>query len=340
MVTAPTDIGVSDRTGGWYLQASTRLPLLRPVAGDIPVPGDYDGDGNTDLAVFRPSNGGWYVEAPAHLVWRPPGDIPVPGDYDGDGNTDIAVCRPSNGDWYINGNADRPWGGPVTSPSPATTTATATPTSPSTGPATAAGSSTASSTVQWGLAGHPRPRRLRRRRHHRIAVFRPSNGAWFINGAAHAAPRGQPGDIPVPGDYDGDGLTYAIYRDDEWYINANPPPIRTQRATPHSPNDPAASPVRRGAPFPKMVWLPRYPKSLDSRRLQKETSGGITKGRAVHMRASPRGRITGLLHSSRDSWDSQPSRSSPVYQPLPQRPSSLSRPPPTERTPIRPMTSA
>jgi hypothetical protein len=73
--------------------------------GDVPVPGEYDGDGRPDIAVYRPTTGEWFIAQSSGgarvVTWGTREDIPVPTDYDGDRRTDIAVYRPSTGQWFI-----------------------------------------------------------------------------------------------------------------------------------------------------------------------------------------------------------------------------------------------
>ena len=86
--------------------------MVLGIAGDVPLVGDFDGDGKGDLAVFRPSTGDWWYAASGSggaqraTHFGANGDVPVPADYDGDGKTDMAVFRPSTGVWYILNSSD------------------------------------------------------------------------------------------------------------------------------------------------------------------------------------------------------------------------------------------
>jgi len=84
------------------------------MTGDLPVAGDWDGNGIDEIAVFR--NGGWYFDKNGDGFWNAgdttgwfgvTGDLPVAGDWDGNGTDEIAVFR--NGGWYFDKNGDGYW---------------------------------------------------------------------------------------------------------------------------------------------------------------------------------------------------------------------------------------
>ncbi|MCX6348217.1 MAG: hypothetical protein NTV79_01765, partial [Candidatus Aureabacteria bacterium] len=136
-------------------------------AGDIPVSGDYDGDGIAEVSVFRPSAGLWAIKEVTRLYFGGSNDLPVPADYDGDGCCDVAVMGKTNPRWEIRG---------ITS-------------------------------VNFGNPGnHPAPGDYNGDGSAEIADFQPSSGLWMIRDITLCY-FGKAGDIPVPGSYQWYGST-------------------------------------------------------------------------------------------------------------------------------------
>ena len=201
--------------GLWSIHESstgTSRTVVWGAPDDVPVPGDYDGDGKTDIAVWRPGSGAWFIIPSTTgtgraLGWGTSGDVPVPGDYDGDGKTDLAVWRPVQdgveGIWFILRSSDggaeaRLWGS----------------------------SSLHDVPVPGDYDGDGKTD---------LAVWRPVQagveGLWFVlrssDGRGEARGWGSSSlhDVPVPGDYDGDGKAdLAVWRPVEgvhegiWYV--------------------------------------------------------------------------------------------------------------------------
>ena len=179
-------------TGVWSVLDSATNNVITQQWGDPadkPVPGDYDNDGSADFAVFRPSWGTWFVINSSsgggwYANYGASTDTPVPADYSGDGATDIAIRRGSS--WfYLNSRTGSShqvfiWG------------------------------SSGGTAVRGNHDGDLKDDFVTFRN------FGGPNGIWDINlasGGGFQTAWGDPTDIPVSGDFNGDRKTdIAVWR--------------------------------------------------------------------------------------------------------------------------------
>jgi uncharacterized delta-60 repeat protein len=85
----------------------TRAKIVRlmPYTAPIKPKFDFDGDGISDLAVFRPSDRYWYLyqtsSGPRYVQWGLDTDKPVAANYDTDDRTDIGIYRDYDSVWHL-----------------------------------------------------------------------------------------------------------------------------------------------------------------------------------------------------------------------------------------------
>jgi len=230
-----TDLGAlyrgrSPQDSLWYAPSSSGGSPFQIYFGattDIPVPGDYDGDGKTDAVIYRPSTGLWYgprtgaAQIVIQIILGQPGDIPIPGDYNGDGRTDAAIFRPSTGLFFAvfsgdTGTKSAMFGDSDDLPVPAdydgdgkTDFAIYRPNVQGSNGALwhAELSGGGTYNAYWGGQNDiPVPADYNGDRRADPVTWRPSNGLWSgpFNGANGALQYtlGQSGDVPIPGYYD------------------------------------------------------------------------------------------------------------------------------------------
>ena len=186
------DIGADEYGDSPLAPSPTPLAKTPPPIAATPTPappsrraviGDYDGDGTSDPAVYRPGSGLWIVRSVTRTYFGPEGADPVPRDFDGDGAWDLAWFRPTEGIWKVRALSRFHYGSEGVIPVPA------------------------------DYDGDGRAE---------AAWFDPTTAAWGVRGWGRGY-FGRAGDLPVPGDYNGDGtVSAACYRQDAglWLVRA------------------------------------------------------------------------------------------------------------------------
>jgi hypothetical protein len=228
---------------GWKLLVDGQVrDVVFGAAGSVPIAGDFNGDGLTEIGVFL--DGQWFIDLNGNGVWDD-GDLwaelgsrrdkPVVGDWDGDGKADIGIFGPS---WPSDARAvSREPGLPDPENEPKDAYKNVPPK-----PADAAGwrklKRTARGRLRADLVDHvfffgtgkdvPVAGDFNGDGVATLGVFH--RGLWVLddNGDGQWLPGetlcefGQPGDIPVVGDFDGNGVDQiAVYRDGVWFIDTN-----------------------------------------------------------------------------------------------------------------------
>jgi peptidase C39-like protein/FG-GAP repeat protein len=159
--------------------------------------GDYNGDGYSDIAIFRPSSGLWLVRGVTRVYWGTSGDIPVPGNYGGYGKTDIGIYRPASGLWALQGYLRYYYGSSSDTPVPGDYTGNGACNLGIFRPSTGLWSVRGVTRVYWGTSGDiPVPANYGGYGKTDIGIFRPSSGLWALQGYIRYY-FGQSGDIPV-----------------------------------------------------------------------------------------------------------------------------------------------
>ncbi|MDP8237403.1 MAG: glycosyl hydrolase family 17 protein [Candidatus Erginobacter occultus] len=176
---------------------------------------DYDGDGASEIAVFRPSSGLWAVRGQTRLYSGVDAHIPIGGDFSGDGTAQAATFHRTEAAslWVAPDGARFYFGGPWEDPVPADYDGDGDLDAAVFGEDSGVWKVRDLTRIYFGRPGdYAAPGDYTGDGTADIGIFRPGSGLWAIRGVTRVY-FGSKADIPVPGDYYGDGTREpAIFR--------------------------------------------------------------------------------------------------------------------------------